>query len=66
MAIQEGTLGLVFPGQPFRALLPWKPRTFRLKEFSDVVVEFEVGPDGTVTAMKQTAPSGVNVLRRVK
>ena len=58
VAIQEGTLGLVFPGQPFRALLPWKPRTFRLKEFSDVTIEFEVGPDGTVTAMKQTTPSG--------
>jgi CubicO group peptidase (beta-lactamase class C family) len=66
VAIQGGTLGLVFPGQPFRALVPWKPRIFRLKEFSDVTIEFVLGPDGAVTAMKQTDPSGVDVLQRAK
>jgi hypothetical protein len=66
VTIQEGTLGLVFPGQPFRALLPWKPRTFHVQGFSDVVVEFLVEPDGTVTALKQTDPSGVDVLQRAK
>jgi hypothetical protein len=29
-----------------------------VKEFSDVSVEFVVGPDGAVTAMKQIDPSG--------
>ena len=49
---------MVFPGQPFQALVPWKPRRFRLKEFSDVTVEFVVGPDSKVTALKQVDPSG--------
>ena len=55
---EGGGLGVVFPGQPFQALVPWKPRRFRLKEFSDVTVEFVVGPDGKVTALKQVDPSG--------
>jgi len=54
---QEGTLGLAFVGQPFRALVPWKPHRFRLKEFSDVLVEFVV-EDGQVKEMKQSDPSG--------
>jgi CubicO group peptidase (beta-lactamase class C family) len=54
---QEGTLGLAFVGQPFQPLVPWKPHRFRLKEFSDVVVEFVV-VDGRVTEMKQIDPSG--------
>jgi CubicO group peptidase (beta-lactamase class C family) len=55
---EGGALGVVFPGQPFQALVPWKPGRFRLKEFSDVTVEFVVGPDGKVTALKQVDPSG--------
>ena len=54
---EDGTLGLAFPGQPFQALVPWKPRKFRVKEFSDVVFEFVV-EDGKVTALKQIDPSG--------
>ena len=54
---EEGTLGIVFPGQPFQALVPWKPHRFRVKEFSDVVVEFVVA-DGRVNEMKQIDPSG--------
>ncbi len=38
--------------------MPWKPHRFRVKEFSDVIIEFVVGPDGKVTAMKQIDPSG--------
>jgi CubicO group peptidase (beta-lactamase class C family) len=54
---EDGTLGLLFPGQPFQALLPWRPRKFRVKEFSDVVFEFVV-VDGRVVEMKQIDPSG--------
>jgi CubicO group peptidase (beta-lactamase class C family) len=54
---EEGTLGIAFVGQPFRALVPWKPHRFRLKEFSDVVVEFVV-EGGQVKEMKQISPSG--------
>ena len=54
---EDGALGIVFPGQPFQALTPWKPRKFRVKEFSDVLFEFVV-VDGRVTEMKQIEPSG--------
>lgn len=53
----DGTLGIKFPGAPVRALVPWRPRRFKLKEFSDVTVEFVV-ENGRVTAMKQVDPSG--------
>ena len=54
---EDGTLGVVFPGQPFQALSPWKPRKFRIKEFADVWFEFVV-VDGRVTELKQVDPSG--------
>jgi CubicO group peptidase (beta-lactamase class C family) len=54
---ESGEVGLAFPGQPFRPLLPWKPRRFRVKEFSDVLYEF-VMENGRVTALKQIDPSG--------
>ena len=54
---QDGTLGIAFAGQPFQALVPWKPHRFRVKEFSDVVVEFVV-ENGQVKEMKQISPSG--------
>jgi CubicO group peptidase (beta-lactamase class C family) len=60
---EGGTLGLVFPGQPFRALIPWKPRLFHVKEFSDVVFEFVLS-DGRVSALKQRDPSGEDTFRR--
>jgi CubicO group peptidase (beta-lactamase class C family) len=53
----DGTLGTAFPGSPFQAYVPWKPRLFRVKQFSDEFVEF-VLVDGRVTAFKQTDPSG--------
>jgi hypothetical protein len=52
------TLGVLRPGQPLQPLIPWKARRFRVKEFSDVIVEFAVGSDGKVTALKQISPSG--------
>jgi CubicO group peptidase (beta-lactamase class C family) len=54
---ENGSLGVVFPGQPAQGLIPWKPHRFRLKEFSDVVVEFVVS-DGRVVEMKRLEPSG--------
>jgi CubicO group peptidase (beta-lactamase class C family) len=54
---EDGTLGALFPGQPFRAFVPWKPRRFRVKEFSDVAFEFVV-VDGKVTELRQSDPSG--------
>jgi hypothetical protein len=54
---ENGTLGIVFPGQPFRALTPWKPHRFRVKEFSDQLVEFALS-EGRVTEMRQIDPSG--------
>jgi CubicO group peptidase (beta-lactamase class C family) len=58
VVLRGGVLGVLRPGQPFQPLIPWKPRRFRVKEFSDVIVEFAVGPDGKVTALKQIDPSG--------
>ncbi len=60
---ENGVLGLVFPGQPFQALIPWKAHKFRVKEFSDLVFEFVVS-DGRVTALKQIDPSGENTFVR--
>jgi len=54
---EDGSLGVVFPGQPFQALIPWKPQRFRIKEFSDVVFEFVVS-NGQVRELKQVDPSG--------
>jgi len=54
---ENGSLGLAFAGQPFQALIPWKARRFRIKEFSDVTVEFVLA-DGRVTEMLQISPSG--------
>lgn len=53
-----GTLAVAFPGQPLQELVPWKPHRFRVKEFSDVTIEFATAADGTVTAMKTIDPSG--------
>ena len=64
VVLQGDVLGVQRPGQPLLALLPWKPHRFRLKEFSDVTVEFLVGPGGAVTAFKQIDPSGEFVSTR--
>jgi CubicO group peptidase (beta-lactamase class C family) len=54
---EDGTLALAPPGQPLQPLIPWKPRRFRVKEFSDVIFEFVLA-DGKVTALKRIDPSG--------
>ncbi len=61
---EDGSLALVFPGQPEEALIPYKGLKFRIKAFSDVVFEFVV-EDGQVKALKQTDPSGENVFKRI-
>jgi hypothetical protein len=54
---EDGAFGLQPPGGTFHRLLPWKPRQFRVKEFSDTVFEFEV-QDGRVVALKRRDPAG--------
>ena len=54
---EDGTLGINFPGQPFQALVPWRPHRFKIKEFSDLTIEFVLEGD-RVKAMTQSGPSG--------
>ncbi|MGH7521110.1 MAG: serine hydrolase [Gemmatimonadales bacterium] len=54
---EDGTLGVEFPGQPFQAFIPWRAHRFKLKEFSDITIEFVV-EGGSVKAMTQNSPSG--------
>jgi len=59
----DGTFGVESPAAPFQRLEPWKPAQFRVKEFADVIVEFEVH-NGQVTAMKRRDPAGVYTFAR--
>jgi CubicO group peptidase (beta-lactamase class C family) len=61
---EDGSLNLVFPGQPEEPLIPYKGLRFRIKAFSDVMFEFVV-ENGQVKALKQTDPSGENVFKRI-
>ena len=61
---EDGSLSLVFSGQPEEALIPYKGLKFRIKAFSDVMFEF-VLENGQVKALKQTDPSGENVFKRI-
>ena len=54
---ESGQLGVLAPGQPFQPLVPWKAHAFKIKEFSDITVRFEVA-GGKVTAMVQVDPGG--------
>jgi CubicO group peptidase (beta-lactamase class C family) len=60
---EDGSLYLVYPGQPEEKLLPYKGLKFRIKLFSDVVFEFVV-ENGQVKALKQSNPSGEYVFTR--
>ena len=60
---EDGSLYLVYPGQPEEKLLPYKGLKFRIKLFSDVVFEFVV-ENGQVKALKQRDPSGEYVFTR--
>jgi hypothetical protein len=53
----DGTLALLYASGTFQDLIPWQPRRFRIKEFADVVYEFEI-ENGKVVALKQSDPSG--------
>jgi CubicO group peptidase (beta-lactamase class C family) len=53
----DGSLFLVFPGQPDNKLVHYQGLRFRIPEFSDVVFEFVV-EDGHVKALKQRDASG--------
>jgi hypothetical protein len=63
VVLKDGGLGIVFPGQPFQALVPWQPRRFRVKEFADLWFEFVV-TDSRVTALEPIDPSGERTLPR--
>ncbi|OGD39833.1 MAG: penicillin-binding protein [Candidatus Aminicenantes bacterium RBG_19FT_COMBO_58_17] len=54
---EDGGLFLVYPGEPEEKLIPYKGLMFRIKLFSDVILEF-VMENGTVKALKQRDPSG--------
>ena len=54
----ENKLVLKIPGQPNYELLPYKKDKFRLKQFSDILVNF-VDENGTITAFELIQPSGV-------
>jgi CubicO group peptidase (beta-lactamase class C family) len=54
---EDGTLFLIFPGQPEEKLVPYKGLKFRIEAFSDVVFEFVV-ENGQVKALKQRDASG--------
>jgi CubicO group peptidase (beta-lactamase class C family) len=60
---EDGILGLAFAGQPFQALVPWRQHRFKLKEFSDVTIEFVI-EGGQVKAMTQSSPSGKFTFQR--
>lgn len=57
-------VGLVIPGGKPMPLIAWRPMQFRIKEFPDIVVTFEV-VDGKVVSMRQRDPSGEYVFLRV-
>jgi hypothetical protein len=53
----DGTLSILYASGTFQDLIPWQPRRFRIKEFADVVYEFEI-ENGKVVALNQSDPSG--------
>jgi CubicO group peptidase (beta-lactamase class C family) len=61
----DGTLSIVFVGQPVVKLVPYRGLQFRIKEAADTVFEF-VLENGKVKAVKQTDPAGEYVLPRRK
>jgi len=63
VAKENGSLVLVFPGEPEQKLVPYKGLKFRIPEFSDVVFEF-VMENGQVKALTQRDGSGEYVFPR--
>jgi CubicO group peptidase (beta-lactamase class C family) len=58
ISISEGSLWLSAPGQPSYQLIPYKPLTFRFKQFSDYSLVFVLEKE-IVTGFRQIDPSGV-------
>lgn len=63
--LREGNLFLVVPGTPEFQLIPVKKDVFKVKQYSDMRLEFIV-KDNKVTGMKQMDPSGVYVIEKEK
>jgi CubicO group peptidase (beta-lactamase class C family) len=63
VVIRDNSLYLSVPGTPSVQLIPFKPRVFRVEEFSDMTFEF-VLENGKVKALKQIDPSGEYRLER--
>jgi CubicO group peptidase (beta-lactamase class C family) len=59
----DNLLYLVFPGQPMYQLVPYRARTFRMKDFADYAFEFVV-ENHKVLSMKQRDPSGEYEFKR--
>ena len=55
---EDNKLFMVVPGQPAYKLDPVKENTFRIKQFSDIMIKFTV-EENTVKAFEQIDPSGV-------
>jgi CubicO group peptidase (beta-lactamase class C family) len=60
---EDGSLHIVFPGQPDEKLIHYKGLKFRVQEFADLVFEF-VDENGQIKALKQRDPSGEYVFAR--
>ncbi|MEO5977351.1 MAG: serine hydrolase [Chryseolinea sp.] len=54
---------VVYPGQPQYELIPYKPKTFHLKQFSDTVLQF-VEEGGKIIGFKSIDPSGEVLMKR--
>jgi hypothetical protein len=54
----DNKLFMVLPGQPAYQLDPVKENTFRIKQFSDIMIKFTV-EENTVKTFEQIDPSGV-------
>ncbi len=64
VTLKEDTfLYLTVPGQPIYQLTPYQTHKFRIKGFTDIVIEFVV-ENGKVIAMKQRDPSGEYEFKR--
>jgi hypothetical protein len=59
----DGQLHFVVSGEPDALLIPYKGTTFRVKEFSDLTLEFVV-ENGAVKELRQRDPSGEYVFKR--
>jgi len=57
VALKDGALALVLPGQPDLVLAPWQGLSFRLPQFADRTIEF-VREGDAVRSLRITGPEG--------